>query len=126
MITLGTLTLLDLAWTDQWATAAVAAPVRRRLDGGLAVYPRTLSAGRPITLVATADQPLTYAQANTLAAMAAVPGATYPLNMTLKSFSALVMFDWSQGPALDLSLVIDYADPATTDPVSGTLHLLTV
>jgi hypothetical protein len=81
---------------------------------------------RPITLVATADQPLTYAQANTLAAMAAVPGATYTLSLTLKSFSALVMFDWSQGPALDLSLVIDYADPATTDPVSGTLHLLTV
>ena len=126
MIQLATLQILDLAWSDQWATAAVSAPVLRRLDGGLAVYPRTLTAGRPITLVASADQPITVAQANALAALAAVPAATYALSMTLRGFSAQVLFDWSSGAALDLALLIDYADPADTDPVVGTIPLLTV
>ena len=123
---IATVQLPNLTWMNPWDTQAVSAPVLRRLDGGIAIYPRALSAGRTITLLAPQDQPLTVAQANALAALAAVPGATYALSLPLWSFSAQVIFDWSQGNPLDLALVIDYADPASTDPVSGTIHLLTV
>jgi len=125
VIILDTLTLPALTWRDPWSTGTVSAPVRRRLDGGLVVYPRPLAGGRVITLDAPSDQPLSVAQADALAALAAVPGATYDLSMPLRGFAARVFFDWSQGAPLELTALIDYADPAPDDPVTGTIHLIT-
>lgn len=125
MITLDTVELPNLTWVDPWATASVSTQTRRRLDGGIAIYPRALTGGRRITLLAPEDQPLTVAQADALATLAAVPGATYSLSMPLWDFSATVLFDWSDTP-LALQLLIDYADPEPDDPVTGTILLMTV
>lgn len=126
MMQLGDLSLPDLIFSSPWATNAVSAPRRRRLDGGLAVYPRALAGGRVISLTAPADQPLTVTQADALAEMAANIDATYALSMPLRSFSAAVIFDWGSGDALALELLFDFADPAAEDPVVGSIHLITV
>jgi len=126
-ITLDTLTLpAGLRWSDRWAPPDLLVTTRRRLDGGQVVYPRTLSGGRPITLEAPADQPLTVAQAEALAALAAVVDGTYTLAMPDHGLLATVRFRWEDPPPLDLSLLIDYADPAADDPVVGTLKLITL
>lgn len=126
---LHTLHLPDgLQWLDEYdLSGSVAAPMRRRLDGGLAVYPRALTAGRPITLAAPEDQPITRSQANALASLAAVPGATYWLKMPLRPGSPeyLVMFRYDESP-LDLRPLIDYADPIDSDWIVGTIRLMTV
>ena len=123
---LHTVTLPDgLDWLDEWdMSGALAAPIKRRRDGGLAVYPQPLTAGRPITLQAPESQPITRAQADALRALAAVPGATYTLDMPLRGLSFLVLFDLTQQP-LELRPLIDYADPIDTDHVTGTIRLLT-
>jgi hypothetical protein len=125
MILLDTLSLPDgLSWSDEFATDAIGQSVRRRLDGGLVVYPRVLIAGRSITLAAPNDQPLTRAQAATLEALAAALGASYAL--TLRGSVFQVMFRHHDPPALDLTPLVDYADPIDDDFVVGTIKLFTV
>ena len=128
-ILLATLSLPPgLAWIDEWATDAVAQTMRRRLDGGVTLYPRGNIAGRPITLQAGPDHWLTRAQAEALLELAAAPGAvytlTFPLRLGAPSYS--VAFRHHEPPALDLRALVDYADPRADDPVVGTLKLLTV
>jgi hypothetical protein len=126
-IILGSLALPDaLQWTDRSALTAASLGTKRRLDGGLAVFPRALSGGRPITLRIPADVTITYADQLTLEAMAAVPGASYALSIPELGFTATVMFDHRGADALDLSLLFDYPDPADDSPVIGTLKLLTL
>ena len=125
MIQLDTTTLPDgLDWPDEFDTGVVGQSVRRRLDGGLVVYPRALAAGRSITLIAPADQPLTRAQALALESLAAVVGASY--SMALRGAVFQVMFRHHDPPALDLAPLVDYADPVDSDFVVGTVKLFTV
>jgi hypothetical protein len=125
MIRLDTLDLPDgLDWPDEFATGTIGQSVRRRLDGGIVVYPRALAAGRSITLVAPNDQPLTRAQAAALEALAAVVGASYTL--TLRDAAFQVMFRHHDPPAIDLTPLVDYADPIDDDVVVGTIKLFTV
>jgi hypothetical protein len=126
MMQLDALILPDLTWTDPFDTQAVAVVSRRRLNGALTIFPRALSGGRPITLEAPADQPLTYAQAAALAAMAADPSGTFALSMPLRGLSFSVRFRWEDGNPLDLQPLIDYSDPADDDPVVGTIQLITL
>lgn len=114
-----------LQWPDEYAGLdPVAQTVKRRLDGGLAVYPRGQSGGRSITLVATADHWLTRAQADALMALAADPGAVYPLSLRGQTFS--VLFRHHDAPAADLAPLIDYEDPEAADPMIGSIKLMTV
>jgi hypothetical protein len=126
MMMLGSVSLPNLAWTDKWSATALSTPIKRRLDGGIVIYPRKLLAGRSITLEAPANQPLTVAQAKALAVLAEAEGAVYTLSMPLQGYEFSVMFDWSGGQALELSDLIDYADPIDSDPVTGIIHLITV
>lgn len=127
-ITLGPVTLpAGLLWSDEYQDQPIAQTIRRRLDGGLAVYAHANLAGRPITLTTGADQWLTRAQGDALAALAAVPGALYTLtfsNRTATTFT--VAWRHQDAPALDLQPLIDYADPVTTDLLVGTIKLMTV
>ena len=127
---LHTLTLpLGLQWADEWdLSATISSPTKRRRDGGMAIYPRALAAGRPITLVAPDFHPLTRAQANALAALAAVPGASYTLTMPLRPGAPefLVAFRADGEPPLELRPVIDYPDPEDDDLVAGTIRLMTL
>ena len=128
-ITLDSLELPSgLMWADEFADDSVMQAVRRRLNGALSIYPRGNVAGRPITLQAPADHWLTRAQAEALAAMAVVPGATYTLTFGDRagSPSFSVVFRHNDPPALELAPMIGYADPADDDPIVGTIKFLTV
>lgn len=125
MIRLAHLDLPDgLAWVDELAAPVVGQSVRRRLDGGVSVFALAHDGGRPITLEAGADQWLTRAQAEGLAALAAMPGAV--LTLTVRGTDYSVVFRHHEPPALDLRPLIDYADPAPDDPIVGHIRLLTV
>lgn len=125
MIQLATLALPDgLAWPDEFDTRDIGQAVRQRLDGGVVIYPRKLSAGRPITLIAPADQPITRAQGQALASLAAVPGEVYALSLRGTTFA--VMFRHHDAPALDLAPLIDYSDPIDEDYLVGQIKLFTV
>lgn len=126
MILLDTLELSDLTWTDPFDTQAASIVARRRLNGALTIFPRALSGGRPITLEAPADQPLTQAQAAALASMAADLTGAYTLSMPLRGLSFSVRFRWEDGNPVDLRPLIDYADPVDDDPVVGTLKFATL
>ncbi|MBK1699733.1 hypothetical protein [Thiococcus pfennigii] len=128
MIHIGPVALNDgLDWADEADTQAVRQWVRRRADGGLAVYPQALAGGRPITLEARPDSPITYAQWMALEALAAVPGAIYALAFDLRPEHARqVMFRHQEPPALSLRLLLDYADPIDTDLVVGQIKLMVV
>lgn len=124
-IVLATVTLpAGLRWIDEYATIPVAQTVRARLDGGWAVYPRTVTGGRSITLVAADDYWLTRAQADALATLAAHPGTTYALTLRNQSFT--VIFRHHDPPALDLSPMVDWDDAVSADPVVGSIKLMTV
>lgn len=125
MIRIDTIALPDgLFWSDEFAPLAVAHALKRRLDGGIVVYPRLLTAGRDITLVASDDYPITRAQAAALNALAAQVGASYAL--TLRDAAFQVMFRHQDPPALALAPWIDYADPIASDALTGTIKLFTV
>jgi hypothetical protein len=125
MILLNTLTLPDgLLWSDEFEITAITQSIRRRLDGGLTVYPRQLTSGRPITLEATPDHWLTRADARELLTMAAVVGGVFDLSLRDQAF--VVAFRHHDHPALDLKPMIDFDFPADSDPVIGTIKLMTL
>lgn len=130
MITISSLELPPgIAWTDEYsAQQPIAQTARRRLSGALTIFELPLEAGRAITLEATPDSPITRAQADALAQLAAVPGATYALQFNARDpvVTFTVMFRHHEPPPLDLRPMIDYADPSDTDWVVGQIKLLTV
>lgn len=129
MIHLGSAQLPDdLAWLDEWHDSAVGQAAVRRLDGGIAVYPRAQSGGRPITLEATADTWLTRAEAAALAALAASAGASYALSFDQRPElgTLTVMFRHQDPPALDLRALVRYEGAQADDPVTGQIKLFTV
>lgn len=126
MILLDALELLDLNWLDPFASEALEVRSRRRLSGALTIFPRVLTGGRPITLEAPADQPLTLAQARTLAEWAAQPDASHLLDMPLHGVSFTVRWHWEAGNPVEVRPLLDYADPADSDPCVGILRLITL
>lgn len=126
-ITLGGINLPDaLVWTNRVALAAVSQASKRRLDGGIALYARPLYAGHGIELKIPDDVCITRADQLALEALASNAGAIYALAIPLEGLAVQVQFDWRNGDALDLSPLFDYEDPASEDPVYGTIKLLTV
>jgi hypothetical protein len=128
-IQLDTLALPDgLLWSDEFAADAVSQSMRRRLNGAVTLYPRGNIAGRPITIEARADQWITRAQAEGLLLLAAAPGAIYDLTFSARIGAPTfrVAFRHHDPPALELTPLVDYADPLDDDPIVGTIKLLTV
>jgi hypothetical protein len=127
-ILLASVTLPDLLWNDEYSGyEPIASAALRRLDGGLALYPRPQWAGRPVTLTAGADHGLTHAQVTALAALAADATATYALVFpTRANLTLMVAFRHHDPPVLDVSPLIDYAAPASADPWVGSIKLITV
>jgi hypothetical protein len=113
-----------LRWIDEFDAQSVTQAVRRRLDGGLTIYPRGNVAGRPITLEATEDHWLARSAAEALAVLAAAPGLTMTLNLRGVGYS--VLFRHQDPPALELRALVDYADPRADDPVIGRIKLMTL
>lgn len=114
-----------LVWTDEFEPHAVAQSTQRTLAGGLVVYHASLQAGRAITLQSEADAGwATLATVQALAALAAVPGATYAL--VLRGITYQVIFAHHNPPALQASSVFNLASPGADHPHLLTLRLITV
>lgn len=127
MITLGSLSLPDdVRWTNRSELSAMALSVKRRLDGGVALFARGWEKGRSILLEIAEDGAITRAEQLALEALASVPGAIYALEIPGEGFSASVMFDSRGGAALDLRPLVWFEDPAADDLVFGSIKLLTV
>ena len=95
MVRLDQLTLpASLDWTDRDNWQPVAQTARQTLDGGLAVFHRPLTAGRPITLISTEASGWVSRQTlDALQALAATPGNLHTLTLGDASFTVLWRHD---------------------------------
>lgn len=118
-------------WLDRAQHQARAATLRRTLDGRIHEYSTAVSVGRPITLDITAPYSWLYlAKYTALQVLAVAEGAQYSFNWQAPNNGATetytVIFDWSEGPALDMThrdsrpIAIDYG------LYEGQIHLITV
>ena len=100
MITLDAITLPpSLTWADRDAWQPSRHVVRTALDGRPVVYHSPLQGGRPITLASTESSGwMRRDTLDALQALAATPGATYPLVISDDSFT--VLFRHDDAPAL--------------------------
>lgn len=114
-----------LQWPDRFTYSPVGQTHQRTLGGQLVTFEASLVAGRNITLQATQDQGwLTKKQVDDLKAIADTVGNTYSFVYDVDTFT--VIFDHSNGPAVDFSLLVPRPNVEDTDYMSGTIKLLTV
>jgi len=116
----------DLIWRDEYLFNPVLASVAPTIGGGVYVQEfAAQTAGRPITLEATATQGwLLKTTVDALHALAAVPGATYPLVMGSATTTVRFAQETDGGP-IQMTPVIDLAGivPDTVYYI-GTIHLM--
>ena len=80
----------SLTWTDRDSWQPVAQTARPTLDGGLAVFHRSLTAGRPITLASDENSGWVSRQTlDALQALASEPGSLHTLTLGAQSFTVL-------------------------------------
>lgn len=125
-IVLGATTLSkSLLWIDRDDYGMVAQTTQRTLGGKMVVYHQPLSAGRPITLVATEETGwITRSMLDALQAMAATPGGVYTLNLHGEVMQ--VMFRHHEPPALSFTPLQPRATALSGDFFTGQLKLMTV
>lgn len=116
----------DIQWIDEWECVPVAQTIKRRLDGGLVIYARNVTAGRAITLEATEDHALDRTILTELQTLTTHAGAAYDLIMPLYQTSFRVVFRHNDPPILDFKPMFDFADPLPTDWMIGKIKLLTI
>lgn len=123
-----TLAHLDLPpglhWVDEFDVQAVSQAVRRRLDGGITVYPRGNTLGRAITLETAEDHWIARATGEALLLLAATPGLS--MTLALRGTVHQVVFRHHDPPALELRPLVAFSDPRGDDPLVGRLKLMTV
>lgn len=117
--------LSDLIWQDRFSANDIEQTNRRTLGGELVSYVGTLIAGRPITLLATEKFGWQHKDVVVLLmALSSVPGAIYEFVFGAETYQ--VMFDHSQGPAVDMQPNMARATHDDQDYFTGQIKLLTV
>ena len=97
------------------------------LSGALLVQEAALLYGRPITLAGGPDGGwIDRATADALFALAATPGQVMTLTGLPQQAPLAVIFDRSQGPAIEAQMVMRYAYPDAGTWYTCQLRLLTV
>ena len=110
----------SLHWQDRDDWQPVAQSVRQTLDGGLALFHRSLSAGRPITLVSTESSGwVTRATLDALQALASVPGSLHILTLDQQAFT--VFWRHEAPPALAAEPLVARINPDPGDYYRVTL-----
>ena len=113
---------VDMQWIDEFDWTAVQETRGYSIAGALLSDRRLKLAGRPITLQASVDYAWsTRSVATTLLAWAQTLNP--PLVLTLRGVDYDVSFDYSR--PIQVTPVVDYADPLPTDDCFFTLRLLT-
>ena len=126
-ITLGGLTLnSDLLWTDRFQYSPVAQSTDRLLAGTLVVYNQSLNEGQPITLEANDTTGwFTKSMVDTLVGWGAEAGKIMTFDYH-SQFTAQVMFNHEDPPALSFEFIVNRVPFLTTDYFLGTIKLFTV
>lgn len=123
-----TLALSDrLVWTDEHAWQAPQMATDYGTQGDLMVHVRARNAGRPITLEgADSAAWMTLAQVQALQAWAAIAGAQFTLH--LRGLDRTVMFDATQGAAIDARPLWSLLDGEQTAdmPMQPTLKFIEI
>ena len=116
----------DLYWSDENAWHPVEQTVQRTLTGALIVSAATRLKGRPITLQPQTDSEawMTRATLDALRAMGAVAGKT--MTLTLRGAPYSVIFRHHEGPAIEATPVVHFADITADDWYLVTLRFTEV
>lgn len=122
-----TLTFPDgTQWADEFTWTPVVQASERTVAGSLIVDVQTRSGGQPITLKSYDAESgwMKKADVDVIRTWSQIAGKTLTLN--LRGVFKTVMFRHEEPPALDVTPVTYYDDPASTDPYVFTLRLLDV
>lgn len=103
-----------LIWTDKHAWSGIAASEHRASDGALVIQTGVMKKGRPITLQGEQTCWLQQSQLEQLQALTATGQA---FDFQRGSFSARVMFRYSESPVLEVEPLWQRSD--TEDPNSA-------
>ena len=115
----------NLLWVDRDSYSGVAQQRVRTLGGSQVVWNQSSSGGRPITLVAIADQGwFSKDQMQSMNALAQVAGAVYTLTIGADTFS--VIFRHDEAPAIEFEPFISRVTPLDGDYFTGTIKLTTL
>ena len=116
----------DLYWSDENAWHPVEQTVQRTLTGALIVSAATRLKGRPITLQPQTDSEawMTRATLDALRAMGDVAGKI--MTLTLRGAQYSVIFRHHEGPAIDATPVVHFADITADDWYLVTLRFTEV
>jgi hypothetical protein len=113
----------EIVWEDKSKWVPIYQGSALTLGGKTIIQAIAAVNGRPVTLTATQTQGwLTLTQVNALLVMAAVPGAVYVFQYG--SFTTNVMFRSHEPPAVEMTPLVDGAEPCTYH--SGTIKLITI
>lgn len=122
MIILATIVLPSgLVWENELTERPVATASRRTVTGDEVVF-STAVAGRDIDLTSSGTSGwFTYADAEQIRALAAVPGAEYPLY--LRGEKRTVRFRWEEPDAVHFLPVVQKTEYAADDRFVGRIRL---
>jgi hypothetical protein len=124
MINLDAITLpADLLWTDEYSYTPVKQTLSRAVDGSLIVEAAAANKGRPITLQGGDDYGwIERSILEELRLKQYQPGLT--MTLTLRGTAYSVIFDQEGG--IEARPVVEYRNPAATDPYIVTLKFIEV
>lgn len=126
MTSLGGVTLNpSIVWQDRYDYTLVIQEVKHTLDGAPIVYSGVYTSGRPVTLVATAEQGwVEKTVADQIYAMSQQPGAIFSLVIGAETFS--VVFRNHDPPAVSLQPLSPRAVPLSGDYFIGSIKLMVI
>lgn len=112
----------DFDWPDEFAWKQVEQATTYTTTGALIIEAYARQSGRPITLQGAQDRAWCQrGELQTLRAWASEAGQTFTL--ALRGQSHTVAFDHASG-AITAAPIVDYSDPADSDPYAITLKFL--
>lgn len=116
----------DLYWSDENAWHPVEQAIQRTLTGALIVSAATRIKGRPITLQPQTENEawMTRATLDALRALGAVAGKV--MTLTLRGVAYSVMFRHHEGPAIEATPIVHFADITADDWYLVTLRFTEV
>lgn len=114
-----------LQWVDEMSASKVSMTTQRALDGSIVVYHGQKTSGIPITLSSETDTGwIKRSVVEQLKTLADQSGAVFVL--VLKGVTYNVVFDHTQGQALEAKPLFPYTNPQPDDYYRVSIKLLTV
>ena len=115
----------EIVWSDRFKTSTIISENKRFLAGNARILQASIAYGTLITLEALSDQGwLTKAKIDALVLLSNSLGSIYVLDYEGELYN--VMFDHSEGSALEFEALVVRPIYDASDYFSGSIHLITV